>query len=99
MQQSKPELRRCLLQVSTTATFSDLYYEAAKSYAVAKGAQAADDQSASANVVVNGSVYFVVFIRERDGRDNYYGELVRFLDFLFCLLKQKSKGNQIAIAF
>ena len=49
------------------ATFSDLYYEAAKSYAVAKGAQAADDQSASAKVVVNGSVYFVVFIRERDG--------------------------------
>lgn len=50
-----------------SSTFSDLYYEAAKSYAVAKGATAADHESASAKVVINGQVYFVVFIRDYDG--------------------------------
>ena len=43
------------------AVFDDVAYEAARSYAVAKGAKAADAQSASARVVVGGETYFVVF--------------------------------------
>ena len=50
-----------------SSTFSDLYSEAARSYAVAKGATAADHESASAKVVIDGQVYFVVFIRGHDG--------------------------------
>jgi len=50
-----------------SSTFPDLYYDAAKSYAVAKGATAADHESASAKVVIDGQVYFVVFIRNHDG--------------------------------
>ena len=50
-----------------SSTFPDLYYEAARSYAVAKGATAADHESASAKVVIDGQVYFVVFIRNHDG--------------------------------
>jgi hypothetical protein len=49
------------------AQFSDLYYEAARGYAVEKGAKAADDQSASATVVVDGRPYWVVFSRAFDG--------------------------------
>lgn len=49
------------------AHFSDLYYEAAKGYAVEKGAKAADDQSASAVIVVDRVAYNVVFSRGTDG--------------------------------
>lgn len=49
------------------STFPDLYYEAAKSYAISKGATAADRESASAKVVIDAAVYFVVFIRDTSG--------------------------------
>ena len=51
----------------SSSTFPDLYYEAAKSYAISKGATAADHESASAKVVISGTVYFVVFIRDTGG--------------------------------
>lgn len=50
-----------------SSTFPDLYYEAAKAYAVSKGATAADNESAAAKMIIGGMVYFVVFIRDTDG--------------------------------
>ena len=47
--------------------FSDLYYEAAQKYALDKGDENADDQSASALIIVNDIVYIVVFSRAYDG--------------------------------
>lgn len=78
------------------ASFSDLYFEAAKSYAVSKGATAADDQSASAKVVVNGTVYFVVFTRQRDGGTSISVDteknMERTFDKLFSFDKTKEQG-------
>ena len=51
-----------------SATFADLYYEAAKAYAVSKGAKAADHESAAAKIVIDGCVYFVFFMRDSGGR-------------------------------
>ncbi len=50
-----------------SSDFSDLYYEAAKSYAISKGDTVADHLSASAKVVIDGNVYAVIFIRDKDG--------------------------------
>lgn len=60
-------VRRMVSSGVRSSTFSDIYYEAAKSYAISKGATAADNESSSAKVVIDGDVYFVVFIRDRDG--------------------------------
>jgi len=49
------------------AIFSDLYFEAAKSYAIEKGAKAADQMSASARILVDGRTYFVVFTKAANG--------------------------------
>jgi len=49
------------------AVFADLYFEAARSYAVEKGAKASDENSASAHIVVDGRTYFVVFTRAASG--------------------------------
>jgi hypothetical protein len=49
------------------AVFSDLYFEAARSYAIAKGANAPEQDAASARVIVNGRSYFVVFVRAAGG--------------------------------
>lgn len=48
----------------TLVTFSDLYFDAAKSYAISKGAHAPDQDVASTRMLVKGRVYFVVFMRE-----------------------------------
>ena len=47
------------------ATFNDLYFDAALSYAIAKGAKAAEQDAASTTMLVDGRTYFVVFMRER----------------------------------
>lgn len=48
-------------------TFGDLYFEAARSYAIAKGANAPDKDAASTKMIVNGRTYFVVFMRDHGG--------------------------------
>jgi hypothetical protein len=50
------------------ATFHDLYFEAARAYAISKGATAAERDAASATMLIDGRTYFVVFMR--DGRSN-----------------------------
>ena len=45
-----------------SASFSDLYFEAARSYAIEKGAKAPEPNAASANILVDGRKYFVVFL-------------------------------------
>lgn len=49
------------------AVFADLYFEAARSYAVEKGAKAPEQNVASAHIVVDGRTYFVVFTRAASG--------------------------------
>ncbi|WP_447904163.1 tetratricopeptide repeat protein [Stenotrophomonas geniculata] len=49
------------------ATFSELYYEAARSYAVSKGCTVSDHESASAAVMIDGKAWNAVFLKERDG--------------------------------
>ena len=49
------------------AVFSDLYFDAARSYAIEKGAQSPEQNAASATIIVNGRSYFVVFMRDSDG--------------------------------
>ena len=49
------------------AVFNELYFEAARSYAVAKGATAADNEAASARMVVGSRTYSVVFVRDLRG--------------------------------
>jgi hypothetical protein len=58
-------VRRMVSGGVSNATFHDLYFEAAKAYAIAKGATAADRDAASATMLVDGRTYFVVFMRER----------------------------------
>ena len=49
------------------AVFEDLYFEAAHSYAVDRGAKAPEKNAASTHVVVDGCNYFVVFSRSVSG--------------------------------
>lgn len=49
------------------ASFPDLYFEAARSYAIAKGANAPEADAASAKILIEGTSYFVVFMRESGG--------------------------------
>ena len=49
------------------AVFNDLYFEAARTYAIEKGAKAADSTSASAHILVGGKTYFVVFSKAAGG--------------------------------
>ena len=50
-----------------SAAFSDLYFEAARSYAIEKGAKAPEPNAASAHILVDGRNYFVVFSRATSG--------------------------------
>lgn len=50
-----------------SASFSDLYFEAARSYAIEKGAKAPEPNAASAHILVDGRKYFVVFSRAASG--------------------------------
>jgi hypothetical protein len=50
-----------------SASFSDLYFEAARSYAIEKGARAPEHNAASAHILVDGHKYFVVFSRASSG--------------------------------
>ncbi|MBB3913895.1 hypothetical protein [Rhizobium fabae] len=51
----------------TYGVFQDLYFEAARGYARSKGAKAADTDGASAQMLVNGRLYFVVFVKAAGG--------------------------------
>ena len=48
------------------ADFRDLYYDAAKHYAIAKGGRASEDgyASASTTMLINNRSYFVIFMRD-----------------------------------
>ena len=50
-----------------SASFSDLYFEAARSYAIEKGAKAPEPNAASAHILIDGTKYFVVFSRASSG--------------------------------
>lgn len=49
------------------AVFSDLYFDAARSYAMAKGAKAPEQDAASATIIVNSRSYFVTFMKDSGG--------------------------------
>jgi len=60
-------MRRMIIAGRNMATFSELYYEAARSYAISKGCTVSDHESASAAVMLDGKAYNAIFLRERDG--------------------------------
>jgi hypothetical protein len=60
-------VKRMILAQKDYAVFSDLYFEAARSYAIAKGASAPEQDAASATMIVDGCSYFVVFVRAVGG--------------------------------
>lgn len=60
-------IRAMIAAKKDMATFSDLYYEAARSYAVSKGCTVSDHEPASAAVMIDGKAWNTVFLRERDG--------------------------------
>ena len=47
--------------------FSELYFEAARGYAVEKGAKASDHNSASAHIIIDDRDYLVIFTRSTTG--------------------------------
>jgi|GEM_PF-3309385 len=49
------------------AVFADLHFEAARSYAIAKGAKAPEPNAVSAHILIDGCTYFVVFTRATSG--------------------------------
>ena len=51
----------------SSAAFSNLYFDAARSYAIEKGAKAPEPNAASAHILVDGRNYFVVFSRSASG--------------------------------
>lgn len=60
-------IKRMVAEGKTEALSSKLYFEAARSYAVSKGAKAAEKNAASTHVMVDGVAYFVVFTRATSG--------------------------------
>ncbi|EKT4440585.1 TPA: tetratricopeptide repeat protein [Stenotrophomonas maltophilia] len=60
-------IRAMIAAKKDVATFSELYYEAARSYAISKGCTVSDHEAASAGVMIDGKAWNAVFLRERDG--------------------------------
>lgn len=60
-------IKRMVAAGKTQAVSSDLFFEAALSYAVSKGAKTAEKDAASTYFVVEGTTYFVVFTRAASG--------------------------------
>lgn len=61
------KINKLVLANQEFAVFKDLYFEAARRYAIDKGAQSPEKNAASATVVINGCQYFVTFMREPSG--------------------------------
>src|SRR5690554_5071865 len=56
------------------ADFPELYFEAARAYAIAKGGSASsEDDAASVTMVVDGRPYFVVFTKDHPGGGTLIG--------------------------
>ena len=60
-------VRRMVSKGLDQALSSDLFFEAARSYAVSKGTRAPERDAASTHMLVGGEVYFVVFTRAAQG--------------------------------
>ncbi|AXQ95517.1 hypothetical protein LV780_18045 [Cereibacter azotoformans] len=60
-------LRRMAAAGQNHAVFNDLYFEAARAYAVAKGAPPTRGDSASAKTVIDGQVYQIYLSRAAGG--------------------------------
>jgi len=57
-------VRRVVLARQNHVTFPDLYFEAARAHAIAKGGgTGGEEDSASVTMVIEGTPYFVVFTR------------------------------------
>lgn len=65
-------VKKIVMAKRECAVFGDLHFEAARSYAIAKGAQSPEKDAASATVIVDGRSYSVTFIREVSGGTEIY---------------------------
>lgn len=60
-------VKRMILSRVDCAEFNDLYFEAARKFAIETGAQNPDRDAASTYLQVGGRLYFVIFTRASDG--------------------------------
>jgi hypothetical protein len=60
-------VQRMIAGGQSLVTFNELYFDAAKSYAISKGADATERDAASTTMLVGGRTFFVVFMRENRG--------------------------------
>lgn len=56
-----------LLAGTSYAAFEDVYFEAARSYAIDNGASQPEHEAAGATIQISGRSYFVVFSRSVKG--------------------------------
>lgn len=56
-----------LLAGTSYAAFEDVYFEAARAYAIDKGANYPEHDAAGATIQISGRSYFVVFSRSVQG--------------------------------
>ena len=60
-------VQRMVLAGQDFAVFNELYFEAAPSYAIAKGSTVSDHEGASARMIVGHRTYSVAFVRDPRG--------------------------------
>lgn len=60
-------IKKMVSEAEEYAIFNNIYFESARSYAVNRGAKAADATSASTRVEIDGKSYFVVFSKSSGG--------------------------------
>ncbi|MFK3711109.1 hypothetical protein [Leclercia adecarboxylata] len=90
-------IKKMILSGVNYCGFKEIYYEAAKSYAISKGSRAADNESAGATIEINGKNYFAVFIRRNDGGVDislqYEEQVTKFVDELFKGVEDSAKAR------
>lgn len=60
-------VKKLIQENRSHGVFADLHFEAARSYAMAKGAQSPEQDAASTTIIVNGRSYFVTFMMDVGG--------------------------------
>lgn len=73
-------LRRMLHAGRDYAIFNDIYFEAARAYAIAKGCSGRDGDAASADVMIDGRAISVTFLRDSGGGTTFMTETVASRD-------------------
>lgn len=73
-------VRRMLTAGREYAVFNDIYFEAARAYAIAKGCSGRDQDAASADIMIDGRAISVTFLRDSGGGTTFMTESVSTRD-------------------